>query len=130
MESASTLAPDETGDAPAAPRFEALYHGDLLQPVNPVGDVGIVTLWSPLRSVRRKLLATAPDVLDPRRSRVTVIANLYGDGMYAMFCNLLFNPQIRHLVAVGQDLGLGAADEIEAFLADGLEDAEMLGRPL
>jgi Thymidylate synthase len=130
MESASTLTPEETGDVPPALCFEALYHGDLLQPVNPVGDVGIVTLWSPLRSVQRKLLATAPDVLDPRRSRVAVIANLYGDGMYAMFCNLLFNPQIRHLVAVGQDLGLGAASEIDAFLADGLEDAEMLGRPL
>jgi thymidylate synthase len=130
MESASTLAPDEVGDASAALRFEPRYHGELLQRVNPVGDVGIVTLWSPLRAVRRKLVAAAPDVLDARRSRVAVIANLYGDGMYAMFCNLLFNPQICHLVAVGQDLGLGAAGEIEAFLADGLEDTEMLGRPL
>jgi thymidylate synthase len=129
MESATALA-HEIGEAPAALRFEALHHGDLLQLVNPLGDVGILTLWSPLRSVRRKLLATAPDVLDARHSRVVAIANLYGDGMYAMFCNLLFNPQIRHLVAVGQDLGLGAAGEIEAFLADGLEDTEMLGRPL
>jgi hypothetical protein len=130
MELASTLAPHETGDARAGLRFEALYHGELLHRVNPLGDVGIVTLWSPLRSVRRKLLASAPDVLDPDNSRVAAIANLYGDGMYAMFCNLLFNPQIRHLVAVGQDLGLGATGEIQAFLADGLEDTEMLGRPL
>jgi thymidylate synthase len=47
-----------------------------------------------------------------------------------MFCNLLFNPQIRHLLALGQDLGLGAAQEIRALLSDGLEDAELLGRPL
>jgi thymidylate synthase len=109
-------------------RFEALYHADRLQVVNPHGDVGLVTLWSPVRTVRRKLDAIAPELLDPERSRLAVVANLYGDGMYAMFCNLLFNPQVRHLVAVGEDLGLPTAHEIEAFLSDGLEQAEMLGR--
>jgi thymidylate synthase len=130
MESASTLVPGEAGEEPAKLSFQALYHGELLELVNPGGDVGIVTLWTPLQAVRRKLADVAPDVLDPRRSRVAVVANLYGDGMYAMFCNLLFNPQVRHLVALGQDLGLGAADEIEAFLAHGLEDAQALGRRL
>ncbi len=70
----------------------------------------------------------APELLDPERSRVAVVANLYGDGMYAMFCNLLFNPQVRHLVAVGEDLGLPTCDEIAAFLRDGLADAMMLGK--
>ncbi len=125
--SASTLAPDRVG---GGLHFQPLYYGDRLQLVNPCGDVGILTLWSPQRSVTRKLQASAPAVLDQQRSRVAVIANLYGDGMYAMFCNLLFNPQILHLVAIGQDLGLGAASEIAAFLAHGLEDAELLGRPV
>jgi len=111
-------------------RFEPLYYRDLLHYVNPLGDIGILTLWSPLRAAERKLQAISPEILNARQSRVAVVANLYGDGMYAMFCNLLFNPQIRHLVAIGQDLGLGAAEEIAAFLEHGLEDTEMLGRPL
>ncbi len=126
--SASTLAPDRVSGESDGPRFEPLYYGDRLHRVNPTGDVGILAMWSPLKAVERMLHARAPATLDARRSRVAVVANLYGDGMYAMFCNLLFNPQIRHLVAIGQDLGLGAASEITAFLAEGLEDAEMLGR--
>ena len=110
--------------------FEALYHADLLRIVNPRGDVGLVSLWSPFRTLERKLGEIAPDLLDPARSRVAVVSNLYGDGMLAMFCNLLFNPQVRHLVAVGEDLGLPVPREIEAFLEHGLEDATMLGRPV
>jgi thymidylate synthase len=92
--------------------------------------VGILTLWSPLDTVARKLAEVAPELLDEDRSRVAVIANLYGDGMLAMFCNLLFNPQIRHLVAIGEDLGMSTREEIEAFLEHGLADAEMLGVPV
>lgn len=109
-------------------RFEPIYHADRLRIVNPEGDVGLLTLWSPVRAVERKLEAADASLLGPG-SRIAVIANLYGDGMFAMFCNLLHNPQVRHLVAVGQDMGLGAPQEIEAFLRDGLEDAQMLGRP-
>lgn len=107
--------------------FKPLYYQELLHPVNPHGDVGLLTLWSPIRSIERKLAEIAPGVLDPKSSRVAVVANLYGDGMLAMFCNLLFNPQIRHLVALGEDLGLGTREEIERFLEHGLVDAEMLG---
>lgn len=110
--------------------FEALYHADLLRIVNPRGDTGLVSLWSPFRTLERKLGEIAPELLDPARSRVAVVSNLYGDGMLAMFCNLLFNPQVRHLVAVGEDLGLPVPGEIEAFLERGLEDATMLGRPV
>jgi hypothetical protein len=124
------LALEETDLEPQGLAFRALYYADLLELVNPTGDVGILTLWSPLRAVRRKLHSVAPEILDPERSRVAVIANLYGDGMYAMFCNLLFNPQVRHLVALGQGLGLGASREIAAFLEHGLEDATLLGRPV
>jgi len=110
--------------------FKALYYPELLHPVNPAGDVGLVTLWSPLRSARRALEAISPEILDPGGSRIAVIANLYGDGMYAMFCNLLFNPQVRHLIAIGEDLGLPTCAEIAAFLERGLEDTEMLGVPM
>ncbi|HYM45799.1 MAG TPA: thymidylate synthase [Solirubrobacteraceae bacterium] len=110
--------------------FRALYYPELLHPVNPTGDVGLVTLWSPLRSAKRKLGSISPEMLDPERSRVVVISNLYGDGMYAMFCNLLFNPQVRHLIAIGEDLGLPTCHEIDSFLADGLEDTVVLGVPM
>jgi Thymidylate synthase len=107
--------------------FDALYYPDRVNVINPAGDVGLITLWSPLRTVRRKLSA----VLDPAGgSRVAAVANLYGDGMLAMLCNLLYNPQVRHLVAVGEDLGLSTCDELEAVLTRGLEDDVMLGQPV
>jgi hypothetical protein len=110
--------------------FEALYYPELLHPVNPAGDVGLVTLWSPLRTAERTLASISSELLDPERSRIAVISNLYGDGMYAMFCNLLYNPQVRHLIAIGEDLGLPTCAEIAAFLERGLEDTEMLGVPM
>ena len=110
--------------------FEALYHPELLHTVNPSGDIGLVTLWSPLQAAERTLDSISPAMLDPEHSRIVAISNLYGDGMYAMFCNLLFNPQVRHLIAIGQDLALPTCHEIEAFLARGLEDTVMLGAPM
>jgi hypothetical protein len=106
--------------------FDALYYPDRVNVINPAGDVGLITLWSPFRTVARKLSA----LLDPGSSRVAAVANLYGDGMLAMLCNLLYNPQVRHLVAVGEDLGLATVDELDAFLARGVEDDLMLGRPV
>lgn len=110
-------------------RFQALHYRDRLQLVNPAGDVGLITLWSPLSAVKRKLGSFGSGILD-EGSRVAVVANLYGDGMYAMFCNLLFNPQVRHLIAIGEDLGLPTCDEIAAFLERGLEQDQLLGMPM
>lgn len=110
--------------------FQPLYHADRISIVNPQGDVGLITLWSPLRTVKRKLADVSPETLDPSRSRIAAIGNLYGDGMHAMLCNLLFNPQVRHLVAVGEDLGLPTCDELRRFIDDGLEEAELLGAPM
>jgi len=101
---------------------------DRLEMVNPTGDVGIVTLWTPLGSALRQIEQLAPGSLDPSSSRVAVVSNLYGDGMFQMFCNLLFNPQIRHLIAIGQDLGLPTTQEIAALKAHGVEETEILGR--
>lgn len=116
--------------ARVANAFQPLYHADRISIVNPQGDVGLITLWSPLRTVKRKLADVAPETLDPSRSRIAAIGNLYGDGMHAMLCNLLFNPQVRHLVAVGEDLGLPTCDELRRFIEDGLQDAELLGAPM
>ncbi|MBX7068569.1 MAG: thymidylate synthase [Microthrixaceae bacterium] len=96
-------------------KFEALhYAGRLDVSADSEGDVGVITLWSDRTKVQPG-------------GRVAVVANLYGNGMYAMFCNLLNNPQIRHLVAVGIDRGLPICEEIEAFLANGVIDDEVHG---
>jgi thymidylate synthase len=110
--------------------FEPRYYGDRMTIVNPLGDVGLITLWSPQRTLERKLHADAPGVLDPAEGRVAVVANLYGDGLFAMFCNLLHNPQIRHLVAIGQDLDLATPEEIAAFLEVGVEPVTVFGQRL
>jgi thymidylate synthase len=112
------------------PTFAARYYPDRLHLVNPTGDVGILTLWSSRDKAETKLTHAVPGILDPARSRVAVVSNLYGDGMYAMLCNLLLNPQVRHLVAVGADRNLPTCREIEAFLKAGLEDAVLYGRPV
>ena len=101
--------------------FHPLYYGDRLTIVNPAGDIGLVTLWSPTGAVRRYLEGVSPRILDPHTSRIAVVSNLYGDGLYHMLCNLLYNPQIRHLIAIGEDLGLPTTAEIEAFIEHGLE---------
>ncbi|MDQ8043924.1 MAG: hypothetical protein REI11_04925, partial [Patulibacter sp.] len=110
--------------------FEPLAYGDRITVINPVGDVGVITLWSPQRSVLKKLAAVAPSAVDPATSRIAAVANLYGDGLFAMLRNLLFNPQLRHLIVVGQDLGLGVPDELEALLRDGVEATTVFGQPL
>ncbi len=107
--------------------FHPLHYTERLDIVNPSGDIGLITLWSPVRAARRAIAAASPELLDPARSRIAVIANLYGDGMYAMLCNLLFNPQVRHLIAIGEDLGLPTCAELDAFLTRGLEDADASG---
>ncbi|CAI7977301.1 Thymidylat_synt domain-containing protein [Frankia sp. Hr75.2] len=107
--------------------FTPLYYGERLRIVNPRGDIGIVTLWSPTSTAERLLGRISPNLLDPEQSRIAVISNLYGDGLHQMLCNLLYNPQIHHIVAVGESLGLPTASEIEALLERGVEETSILG---
>lgn len=108
-------------------RFEPLYYAERLHIVNPEGDVGVATLWSQVEQVR-KLLGEIGIDLDPRSSRVAVLANLYGNGFPQMLRNLLWNPQVRYLLALGQDLS-GSGRELVNFFDRGLEEVEHLGAP-
>jgi thymidylate synthase (methanogen type) len=110
--------------------FDPIYYADRVKVINPTGDVGVVTLWSKVEDGIQKLNSIRAQLVDPGRSRIAVIANLYGDGMFEMFCNLLNNPQVRYLVAIGQDLNLPTCSEISAFIQDGLEDGKVLGKPM
>jgi thymidylate synthase len=105
--------------------FEPIYYADRLRTVNPSGDVGVVTLWSPVTVVARKFAEWGID-LDPHSSRIAVFGNLYGNGLPHLFRNLLWNPQISHLLVLGQNLS-GSTEHLTHFFELGLEEAEMLG---
>ncbi|MEO5340047.1 MAG: hypothetical protein H7837_05935 [Magnetococcus sp. MYC-9] len=108
--------------------FEPLYYKDRLLLVNPRGDIGVVTLWSPIKSVHRRLAAQGID-LDPHSSRIAVLGTLYGNGLPELLHNLLYNPQIRHLLLLGRDLS-GSRLELMAFFEQGVEPTHYLGRPM
>lgn len=116
------------GKKESSMQFEPLYYGDRVKIVNPSGDVGVVTLWSPIAQVESKLAEISPEVIS-HSSRVAVLGNLYGDGLLAMLCNLMNNPQLKHLIALGQDLS-GSGQDLEAFIERGTESATVLGQEL
>ena len=105
--------------------FEALYYQDRLKIVNPEGDVAITTLWSKVESAYQILEEAGIDLV-PATSRIGPIANLYGNGLPQMLRNLLWNPQIRHIVIVGKNLS-GSREWLLSFFEHGLEEVEFLG---
>lgn len=108
--------------------FEPKYYADKLRVLNPTGDVGVVTLWSRIDQVVAKFREQAP-AMDSQFSRIAVIGNLYGNGLPHMLRNLLWNPQLRHLLVLGQDLA-GSKEDLVAFFRDGTESALFLGSPV
>jgi len=106
-------------------KFEALYYQDRLKIVNPEGDVAITTLWSKVESAYQILEEAGVD-LARESSRIGPIANLYGNGLPQMLRNLLWNPQIRHIVILGKNLS-GSREWILNFFEHGLEEVEFLG---
>jgi thymidylate synthase len=105
--------------------FEALYYADRLKIVNPAGDVALCTLWSKVDSAI-KILEDAGVDLSPETSRLALATNLYGNGLPQMLRNLLWNPQIRHIVIVGKNLS-GSREWVLNFFEHGLEEVEFLG---
>ncbi|MCP5459630.1 MAG: hypothetical protein H6971_08400 [Gammaproteobacteria bacterium] len=108
--------------------FEALYYPDRLQVINATGDVAIATLWSRVEQVNKVLTELGID-LNPSSSRIAVIANLYGNGLPHMLRNLLWNPQIVHIIALGQNLS-GSREDLVNFFAHGLKEDAFLGVPV
>src|SRR4029077_1318157 len=102
-----------------------LYYQDRLKIVNPEGDVAITTLWSKVESAVQILEEAGVD-LSPGTSRIGPSANLYGNGLPQMLRNLLWNPQIRHIVIVGKNLS-GSREWLLNFFEHGLEEVEFLG---
>ncbi|WP_130471351.1 thymidylate synthase [Candidatus Magnetaquicoccus inordinatus] len=108
--------------------FEALYYQDRLQVINPRGDVGVVTLWTPPGLIANKLRNWGID-LQADSARIAVLGNLYGNGLAEMLINLLYNPQIGHLLILGRDLA-GSRQELLNFFTLGVEPNHYLGRAM
>lgn len=105
--------------------FKPLYYKDKLHIINPTGDVGVVTLWSPVKTIYKKLSTIGID-LEPQTSRVAALGTLYGNGIPELLRNLLYNPQIGHLILLGKDLS-GSRHELKHFFTHGLEEVTYLG---
>lgn len=102
--------------------FEPKYFAEKLTVVNPVGVVGVVTLWSRIGFVQDRLRKAGVD-LDSSTSRIAVMGNLYGEGFKYLLRNLLYNPQIRALVVFGRDRN-NSADVLDNFFRRGVEAHE------
>ena len=109
--------------------FEPVYYGDRLHMVNPNGHIGVVTLWTPLKRALFRLNEVNPDWLDPKKSSIAAIGNLYGEGLAHLLCNLYWNPQIRSIIALGQDL-TQAGDDLLAVANGEIEEHSLLGAPV
>ncbi len=107
--------------------FEPKYYGEggRLHIINPAGDVGFTPLWNIVGEAEKMLVQAGVD-LSPETSRIAVMANLYGNGLPQMLRNLLWNPQIRHVVIAGQNLS-GSREHLINFFRLGLEEVEFLG---
>lgn len=99
-----------------------MFFGDKLRVINPHGFVGVVTLWSPVKNVYKRLLKAGVD-LDKNSSQIAVMGNLYGEGFRHLLRNLLYNPQITALVIFGKALN-NSGDYLPAFFNKGVEPFE------
>ncbi|MBF0274043.1 MAG: hypothetical protein HQK84_02305 [Nitrospinae bacterium] len=99
--------------------FKPLFFKDKLTLINPAGNIAIVTLWSKVSSIHERLKENGVDLSE--KSPIAVMGNLYGNGFRQMLRNLLYNPQINHLILIGQDLS-NSKEDIFNFFQYGTED--------
>lgn len=94
------------------------YYSDKVTTVNPNGNIGILTLWSKTEVITKKY-GELPQ-------SVCAISNYYGDGINQLLANLLANPQINHLIILGNNR-TGSGDELIAYFERGVEEINMHG---
>jgi len=104
--------------------LELLHYQDKVTIINPNGNVGVLTLWTPLKTVlsffERECVDTSTD------SPFCAISQFYGDGLPQLLRNLLYNPQITSIIMLGQDLS-NSATEFMNFIQEGTEQVNFLG---
>ncbi len=99
--------------------FIPRYFGDKLLIINPRGVIGVVTLWSKPDYIKGLFQEAGWD-LDPASSPIAAFGTLYGNGLRELLRNLLYNPQIQHLLVCGRDRA-GSYAELKQFFEAGLE---------
>src|ERR1039457_1218703 len=82
--------------------FEPLYFADKLKIINPLGTIGVVTLWSQIDYVMSVFTSAGID-LSPNTSPICVAGTLFGQGFRQFLRNLLNNPHIETLLVFGED---------------------------
>ncbi len=102
--------------------FVPLFCKNQLKIINPFGTIGIITLWSGISYIERKL-AEAGISLDPSETPIAVVGTLYGNGLRELLRNLLYNPQINTLILYGRNRS-GSAEELISFFEKGIELVE------
>lgn len=100
--------------------LELRYYHDKVIVTNSSGYIGILTLWSRVDLVIKRL-GSIP-------TSVAAIANFYGDGLNQLLVNLLWNPQITKLYIVGTNR-TGSLQELIGFFKDGVEQITINGSP-
>lgn len=98
--------------------LELLCYDDKVTVLNPAGYVGILTLWSRTDIVLKKFGGLP--------ASVAAVANLYGDGISQLLVNLLNNPQISHLILIGNNR-TDSATELLHYFDYGVEEVKING---
>ena len=103
--------------------FVPLYYKEKLKIINPIANIGIITLWSDPEWVIKKLEEENID-LNISSSKIAVIGTLYGNGLPYLIRNLLYNPQIITLFVCGRNRS-GSLYELISYFKNDME--EILG---
>lgn len=98
--------------------LELPYYDDKVVRLNPNGNVGVLTLWSKIDVVMKRLGTPPPEF--------AAIANLYGDGISQLLANLLNNPQINCLILIGNNR-TDSATELRHYFQHGTETVKING---
>ncbi len=104
-------------------QFIPLYYQDRIQILHNTGHIGILTLWTPVP----KALSFLQNIINLDNPNILAISNFYGQGLHKLLRNLLYNPQITHLLIFGQDLS-NSKQELLNFFQLGLENTTFLGQ--
>ncbi len=102
--------------------FIPLFCEDRVKVINPYGTIGIITLWSGIDYIIKKL-SKAGILTDKSSTPIAVVGTLYGNGLRELLRNLLYNPQIDTLIIYGRNRS-GSAEELIAFFQNGIEPVE------
>jgi len=106
-------------------KFIPLHYANKLICINSCGFVGVITLWSRPKKIFDVFREQGID-LDPATSPIAVFGTLYGNGLPHLIRNLLYNPQITHLLVCGRNRS-SSLREITNFFSKGVEEVEFLG---